>query len=177
MKKELNELTESQARKIADLIAGRKFVSFSCDKTVLETDGFFRACITLDEHFRVFIFSSGNVFLMGRGNSLEPLNAMLITDYLRSEGFNLPNQFDKNVTVNDENRIEMIKSYFKNMSEEKLAEFTEIAEKYSDAGPTVEEYFYNLSGNYPTSDLSKLTSGKIMTTIDMTFSCGKISWD
>ena len=40
MKKELNELTEDQARKIADLFLGEKFVSFRCDETSFNTGGF-----------------------------------------------------------------------------------------------------------------------------------------
>lgn len=168
MKKELNELTEEQARKIVDLVAGREFVSFSCDEAALKSDGFFRVRIKMDNNYLLFIFSSGNIFLMDKGSILQPLNTLYIIDYLRCQGFYFENKFEKKVVINNNNRLEMIKNYFNNISEEKLAEFTEIAKKYSDIGPTVEEYLSQFP--IPKNFLELIKSGKIEKTEGMAFS-------
>ena len=130
MKKELNELTEDQARKIADLFLGEKFVSFRCDETSFNTGGFV-VRIELKNNRTLHILTSGNVFLLNGRNHYQSVNAMFITDYLRSQGFNLPNEFDA---------VSKIQNYFKNMPEEKLAEFKEIVDKYAGVGPNVQDF-------------------------------------
>lgn len=146
MKKELNKLTEEQARKIVDLVAGREFKSFSCDEAVLKSDGFFRVRIEMDNNYVLFIFSSGNIFLIDKKGSLQPLNTLYIIDYLRFQGFYSENKFEQK----NDSRIEFIKNYFNNISEEKLTEFKGIIEKYAGVGPNVpdfikdQEEFFNM---------------------------------
>ena len=93
MKKELNELTEEQTREIVDLVPGREFISFSCDEAPLKNDGFFRVRIKLDDNYLLYIFSSGDIFLMDKVSILQPLNTLYIIDYLRCQGFYFENKF------------------------------------------------------------------------------------
>lgn len=171
MIKELKELTEEHARRICSIV-GKEFVSFRCEETGEKIKKFYCDIFFKDKN-SLRIFDSGIIILIDQGYKPLPSvnwSAIDIVDYLRSEGFYIVNKFEKKATIEHEDRLEIIKSHFKNISDEKLAEFTEIAKKYSDVGLTVQEYFSDLSGNYPISNLSKLTSGKICPTVDMVFS-------